>query len=336
MASLKKNLIVTLADSNFIDQVKQLFSSVYFNAGWEGDYLLLACGLSEGDKLWFENKGIIVYSQPFLSDSLLGLKSYPPIVLSKFYLFKEYFKQWQKIIFLDADIIVSASLDNLLKRGGFNAPRAITIRLKDEFVSDRTKNKVVREKYNLQRLAFNTGVLVFDSEIIKSNTYEEIISLYNEFKDVYQFQEESALNLYFYNRWRLLPMIYNSSPWYFDTVYKITSDNLLACVIHFLCGLKPWDKKSPYYTEWSLNLKKAAEINLLQRPMAKKISLSRLYKYLLYLKIRKFYIFIRKFFNFCFLFIDKQVGRIGLLIKKERPDLFSRLIKYKKSFKNKN
>ena len=44
---MKKNLLVTLADENYIDRAKQLFSSVYFNAGWKGDYMLLAHEIPE-------------------------------------------------------------------------------------------------------------------------------------------------------------------------------------------------------------------------------------------------------------------------------------------------
>lgn len=51
---MKKNLIVTLADKNYIDQAKQLFSSVYFNAGWNGDYMLLAHEISESELRWFK------------------------------------------------------------------------------------------------------------------------------------------------------------------------------------------------------------------------------------------------------------------------------------------
>jgi lipopolysaccharide biosynthesis glycosyltransferase len=109
----KKDLIVTLADANFVDQAKQLFSSVYFKAGWAGDYLLLTNNLSDLDRAWFENKGIIVYNQPLISKEAFSEKAYPPLLFSKFYLFTRYFKKWRKVIFLDADIIVRGSLEEL-------------------------------------------------------------------------------------------------------------------------------------------------------------------------------------------------------------------------------
>ena len=57
---MKKNLLVTLADRNFLDQAKQLFSSVYWNAGWDGDYMLLAFKIPEQELEWFRKKRILV------------------------------------------------------------------------------------------------------------------------------------------------------------------------------------------------------------------------------------------------------------------------------------
>src|SRR5680860_332242 len=112
----KKNLIVTLADRNYLDTARQLFSSLYFNGEIKGDYMLITNGLSDKEKSWFENKGIIVYSPPLIDNVYFNQhRNYPPLLLSKFYLFSDYFKKWNKIIFLDADAIVQGSLKNLLK-----------------------------------------------------------------------------------------------------------------------------------------------------------------------------------------------------------------------------
>ena len=52
----KKNLLVTLAGKNYIKQAKQLFSSVYWNAGWKGDYMLLSYKIPEKELKWFKKK----------------------------------------------------------------------------------------------------------------------------------------------------------------------------------------------------------------------------------------------------------------------------------------
>ena len=90
MKKLKKNLLVTLADKNYITQAKQLFSSVYWNAGWNGDYMLLTGKETPENKLkWFRKKGILIKKCKLLEKKNVGLQNHPPIVLSKFYLFKK-------------------------------------------------------------------------------------------------------------------------------------------------------------------------------------------------------------------------------------------------------
>ena len=329
-SSNKKDLIVTLADANFIDQAKQLFSSVYFNAAWSGDYLLLACGINDKDLAWFESKGILVYKQPLLANSPLGIRSYPPIVLSKFYLFQEYFKKWNKIIFLDADIIVRAPLDKLLRLKGFNAPKAVTFRLKDEFISDKTKIKAITRNYSLRGPAFNTGVLVFDSSLIEVDTFDKIISLYNNIKDLCQYQEESTLNLLFYKKWHVLPIVYNSTPWYMRKTYCLKDSEILAYIIHFVCEeFKPWHERSYYYKEWSANLAKAEQINLTMRSVAiNNFSGLKLFSYTFYLKMIDFFHLIYS----PLIMIDGAMGRLGLIIKKKNPELY-KVINIKKFLK---
>ena len=57
---MKGNLLVTLADETYIDQAKQLFSSVYWNARWKGDYMLLSHNIPNEKLNWFKNKGILI------------------------------------------------------------------------------------------------------------------------------------------------------------------------------------------------------------------------------------------------------------------------------------
>ncbi len=66
---MKKNLLVTIANKDYLLLAKQLFSSVYFNAGWKGDYMLLSCLVPEEDLKWFRQKGILIKeAQPFYSE----------------------------------------------------------------------------------------------------------------------------------------------------------------------------------------------------------------------------------------------------------------------------
>ena len=322
----KKNLIVTLADANFIAQAKQLFSSVYHNAGWEGDYLLLACGISESDKEWFRSKGILVYDAPLLSLDPVGSKKYPPIVLSKFYLFKEYFKQWNKVFFLDADIIVRGSLDGAMRFDGFTAPAA-TIRMHGELIEeDSLLKKRLLKKYKLSALPFNTGVFVIDTNIIDGTTFDRLMSLYEEFGTLNVHGEEPTLNLFFYKQWNKLEMTYNSIPAHMQRFYRMDKEKLLAYVIHFVNSVKPWTADSPYLQEWSNNLKKAEDIDLSLRKEAAQISTETQMKcYLLNLRM----VDLKRSWHPIILFIDRQIGQLGLFIKRKNPALY-KLISLKK------
>lgn len=327
MSINKKNLIVTLTDANFINQAKQLFASVYFKAGWQGDYLLLACGLSDEDKVWFKTKGILVYDCQPLSNQPVGSKKYPPIVLSKYYLFKEYFKQWQRIIFLDADIMVRSSLDELLKVVNFGAV-STTFALRDEFFwNDWLAVKKLKNKYKLNGQAFNSGVFIFNTDLITETTFDEIISLQKEFDNLSVHGEEAVLNLYFYKKWTELSIIYNSMPFYMDNFYKLNESNLRAVVVHFVNSVKPWTNPSPYFLEWSDNFKNADRINLNQRLVAEKFCPElELTSYLKYLRR----IDIIKSWRKSWLFIDSQLGQLGLFIKYKNSK-FYKLINFQKN-----
>ena len=118
----KRNILVTLADENYIDQAKQVFSGAYHNAGWSGDYMLLCNNIDRKDKEWFQKKGIIVNEKnPPLNKEGWNFgnkeKRFPLTVSFKFYLFTPEFKKWKKVVFLDADTIIRGNLDKLKRKG---------------------------------------------------------------------------------------------------------------------------------------------------------------------------------------------------------------------------
>ena len=91
---MKKSLLVTLADRNFINPAKQLFSGVYHNSGWEGDYMLLAYGIPDEELKWFIDKGILITQcrpVPYAED--FKDTRYSPVFFSKFQLFTPEFKK---------------------------------------------------------------------------------------------------------------------------------------------------------------------------------------------------------------------------------------------------
>jgi len=315
----KKKLLVTLADENFVKQAKQLFSSVYWNAGWEGDYMLLAHEIPDEKLKWFKERNILVkqcQSIPTIQKD--RDTKWPLTVFSKFYLFSPEFKKWDNIIFLDADMIVRASLDRLIEIKKFAAVKTIGWSLKYFFFCPKNKKDLYKnliENYSLTENGFNTGLMVFNTSIIKKNTLSKLIylaQLYNPLN--FHSMEEPIFNLLFYKQWQKLPRVYN-----------IYSDKTKGIIIHPVKShYRPWDKASPLYKEWTNNLKKADLINLNQRPPAKEVwSNTKIGFYIIYLKIRDLFFYI-------FSQIDKLIGQFGLFLKKHWPKLYLQLKKLKK------
>ncbi len=282
MGNKDKNIIVVLADKYYVDQVKQVFSSVYYNSGWKGDYMIMTSDMDDQSLHEFKEKGILIYKyNDEIYKQITQNKDNWITVFGKFELFKEFFKQWDKIIFLDGDIIVKSSLDELLKLDGFNAPNAPSallneiirnnyIKLKGEFRNtDYKLYDKLNNNYDLNEIPFNPGIMVIETNIIKHNTYQDIISLYKEYGILNKFREESTLNLYFYKKRKNISSMYNTLPVLNQISYKIKIEEMKVPILHFMGYVKPWHAKtSKYYNEWKDNLNKFEYIDLNNRPKA--------------------------------------------------------------------
>lgn len=270
---MKRNVLITLSDEGHLDQAKQLFSSVYWNAAWTGDYLLLAHDVPEEKLGWFKQKGIEVYKCEPLDDKRRE-DVYPTTVFSKFYIFKEYFKKWQKVIFLDADIIVTYSLDELLETGGFAAKSDFRTDLQHQVnlcynvdIGDWSLiNKALarlRLDYDLKEMSFNSGVMVFDTDIIKENSFFELTELLQKYREILNFGDQLVLNLFMYRKWKSFDDCYNAFPLDKRTRKAFFEEKIAMPVLHFLGPKnKPWQDDSEFLQLWKANLDKAEQMDL--------------------------------------------------------------------------
>jgi len=329
----KKNLLVTLANESYINQAKQLFSSVYWNAGWEGDYMLLAHEISEKKLKWFRDKWILIKKcKPIIKD----IKSPESVKLSKFYMFKPEFKKWKNIVYLDADMIVKGSLDDLKRVRGFGAvlDHLVVNGLIDQFIipsqmGKKTFNKL-KKMYDIKTLTFKSGVMAFSSDVIKKDIFPKLIKLFKCYTKLTKSGnlDQPIFNLFFYKKWEELPILYNLDIKDFKFInYKKTK----AIVIHFSESYKLGHHQNPIYEEWNSNLEKANKINLNKIPVPhKRFTQSEIKNYSHYLKIRSIF----SFPNWI-PFIDYQIGLIGIFLYDKFPKLYFILKKLKnKKFKN--
>ncbi len=335
---MKDTVLVTLADKNFIPQAKQLFSSAYWKGGWSGDYLLLAHeDVPEEELAWFEKKGIAVFRCKRLTvRNRIGYQ-HPPVVLDKFYLFTPFFKQWKRVVFLDADIVVEASLDRFVETKGFCAPNATCVSLKKEFFrTDRVLRTELERIYPLRGKAFNTGVFAFDTAEITDDTFEKMTALYGKFGALNFYGEEGTFNLFFYKKWTMLPIMYNAYPTYMRDTYNFDYGRLKSIIVHFVgeTNAKPWLETSLWHKEWIENLQRAEAIDLAHpRKPARIWTHEEERNYVRALPAKRLHHLFRRKISMpaaCTLRktgerIERTIGQIGLLIKKISPRLYERI-----------
>lgn len=265
-------VLVTLADGNYVEQAKQLFSSVYWNAGWQGDYLLLAVGITEADSMWFRDRGILVREcEPFATNTDRYVGHAPLTTLCKLQLFTLEFRRWKNVVFLDGDVIVRGSLETLARVEGFGAVRILNVfrtLMKGQFHDRKAKNALLFEELertcNLDRPAFNAGMMAFSTDILAGDDFQKLRELFYRFREILFISEETVLNIYFQGMWRELSQVYNVCPSYEMFLSGCRIEELKGIVLHAYSnfpGGKPWKPKSPLNAEWKLSLDQAGRID---------------------------------------------------------------------------
>jgi lipopolysaccharide biosynthesis glycosyltransferase len=267
---IKDNVLITLADSNYIDQAKQLFSSAYLNAGWDGDYLLLAHNIPEDKLDWFRNKGIYIYKcKPLMQENVGKCRHHSSAVLSKFCLFDIYFKKWKKIVFFDADIIIAGSLEELKSLEGFSARvdfggKCLRAQISSQsYLNDLTAiGHRLFDNYDIESASFNSGVMVINTDIICNNSFDIVFSLWKEYMHLSLFGEQLIINLFMYGKWKPLPNRFNCYMLLGMQPRLFFKNNQDVAVFHFIGEKKVWNVDNPLMSVWKSNLARAEDIDL--------------------------------------------------------------------------
>lgn len=260
-----KTCLVALADTKFLNQAKQLFSTVHWNSGWHGDLCLLAHDASKPDVEWFIDKGILVkICEPLDVNSD---KTGDKITASKIYLFDDFFKQWDYVVYLDVDIVTRGSIDGVLNNlSTFSACCSLGQNIENNLVShDKIPLNILgelKQKYDFKQKAFNSGVMAFPTSIIYDSIKEDILSIYNKYVNYGLFGgDQLPFNLFFYGKWAELPSAYNQITPLRERQYD--TRKLTGLIIHCVSfGDGPWDENSVFYDEWKNNLDNADCIDL--------------------------------------------------------------------------
>ena len=257
MVSMSKNLFVTLCDSNFLNHSKALLSGLVNRCKWDGDIAILCDNIDDDRLTDFKKKGIIIIKNPPLFEYDLCVKTFEKwgnIVFNKYYLFGDYFKKWDKIIYMDVDFVMHESINNLLNLGGINMPSDFTS-VSINFNSYKHPNEYAElaEAYDMKHPNFNVGLMVIDTkQICDDSLISHMVSLTKKNFKILQMPEQAIINMVFKGRINIIPAFYASANIF---CYK-------KIVAHHCWGVnKQWDKDSILYDTYRKDL---AEFDLLK------------------------------------------------------------------------
>jgi len=228
-----KTAVVTLTDPGYFHKAKRTIMDVRSRGEWTGDLVLVTVGF-DAPRNWLDFYRVTPWRVEHLDTSTL-VQRYRETPIrptcdnrefgkltqwDKFYVFADYFKQWDRIVYLDAGLRVlnkvsyladlpcdgvimapddAASYDQEKRFGGIietdrNPP--IVKELFEEFDS-----AILKERY------FLNCIWMYDTRILKKNTFSELIRMMNTYP-ICRCNEMTVMNLLFTFKeaiWRPFP-----------------------------------------------------------------------------------------------------------------------------------
>ena len=221
---MKNEVVVLVADKNYKDHAKSLFVNIKREGQWDGDFCLLT-NMDSTDYTEFIEKGIFVkqidMSNPFYV---------------KFSVFDTYFKQWDKVMYLDCDILVNGSLStikNLESVDMYCDAERNTIR--DLFTMwycggiaeqvngkhfntnmDKESLDDLDSSFDVEKFCFNSAFMYFNTKLISDSIVLDLEKLRTRFKKINfhvgltEGTDQPILNLLFIDEWVQIPNKYVS------------------------------------------------------------------------------------------------------------------------------
>jgi len=254
---MKKEVVLIVADKNYINHAKSLFANIKTIGNWLDDFCLLT-NMNDEDTKIFRDKGIYVKQ----------INMNNPYYV-KFNIFDDYFKQWNKVMYIDCDFLINKSLDIIknLKEddmycdgeefkiletftmwdSGVQIPMTNTNHLNK--YSDILRD--LKENFKTEINGYNSGFMYFNTKII-NDSVKKLNDLKYRFKDInhhvgyVEGTDQPIINLLF-NKWTQIPNNYVS-------FWK--RENFNSVAVHYCHWDAPWTGRyQNVYQKYISNLK---------------------------------------------------------------------------------
>lgn len=222
-----KRCLCTLLDDNFVIGLEVFWKSfIHHNKWFNDDFVILDCGLSEESK----EKISSIYDNVIFEE--IKRDNYERINMSKthdklkntYYTFEVFRLDYDRVVFLDMDILVLQDLSELFEYEGAIAGCKAYAAGKDRL-----------------SMGINTGVFVINKGMIPRLTYLDIIEFS---KDGFSMPDQHAINRFFGQQIGYFNKKYNvEKRMLHSKKYKrFTKPVNIAC-LHFV-AYKPWQDKT--------------------------------------------------------------------------------------------
>ncbi|TVR77450.1 MAG: hypothetical protein EA412_11150 [Chitinophagaceae bacterium] len=282
-----KNALVLLADSHYLEHTKVVFYTAVKFGNWKGDCVLLAYEIDDSVSLeWFKERDIKIVSVNRETFDFTSIEKEKFVYFAKLYLFHPFWNNYDKLIYLDTDVIVRKDINPLLKYKDFAAAHdcfQYTLihqfsppgkPYKDAFINNHFPRKVLR------KISFNTGVMVIQSKKNTIEQYRELINLTNSYGSHSVFYDQGVINLHFIQKRQRIPYVFNdyyASEFHGKGGFIKRKNDRDAVILHIIHPFKPWNENCIYHNEWKSHYQQSLKE---LRPQAKpiKASLFSIYK----------------------------------------------------------
>ena len=214
----KKDVVIINSDQNYVNHLKSLAVNIRLEGKWDGDIACVLSNVKDSDCNDLENRGFKILRADVKNEQYI-----------KYNIFKPYFKRWDYAMYFDCDMMVFDDIRKLydihkaadpLKKYIFAETDGRSIGSYFfalwQYMGKLDKIKAVfllwklHSKYGfLDKLGFNCGFLIFNTDIITENTFSELLALSGKYQTLNHHTsveggDQPTLNLYFYNRLRCI------------------------------------------------------------------------------------------------------------------------------------
>lgn len=192
--------------------------------------MLLCVGIDDADPRLqpFRDRGIQIYHTDVYP--LFYSNFWPKTVYSKYDLFKSFFKRWDFIFFVDGDTYFTSPVGDIFVPGMMSAVNAgSTVR------TIKTHFSVMPQEYETcaDESAFNAGVLVLDTKLIKEDdqTFNEMLEVTKKHHESTILAEQALMNLY-WHPYHELPRVYNVYVGFLMRSRGVTKEQINGIILH--------------------------------------------------------------------------------------------------------